>query len=142
MKPGRSSPRNVLDYGLAPVSQSTVRRAYMKWRKAQSLPTRCDTAICVLHSATSLLWNEASLPLILDHVDGNRKNNRSSNLRLLCPNCDSQLPTRGGANKGRIRNPTNNSYHVVERDGSLEVKVMLTGVAAVATAGNLGVEHE
>jgi hypothetical protein len=79
--------------------------------------------------------------MILDHIDGNKKNNRTSNLRLLCPNCDSQLPTRGGKNKGRIRNATSDSYQVVERDGQHEVKVMLTGVSGTASVGNVGVKH-
>ena len=33
------------------------------------------------------------IPLELDHIDGNHKNNVLSNLRLLCPNCHSLTPT-------------------------------------------------
>jgi hypothetical protein len=29
----------------------------------------------------------------MDHIDGNPTNNRRENLPLICPNCDSQLPT-------------------------------------------------
>jgi hypothetical protein len=129
----------ILDYGLAHVSQSTVRRAFGKWRAEQGIPLRCDNASCQLHTVNPL-WNSKPITMVLDHVDGNRKNNRPSNLRFLCANCDSQLLTRGGGNKGRIRNATADSYHVVERDGRLEVKAMLTGVSAVAKAGNVGVE--
>jgi hypothetical protein len=42
-------------------------------------------------------------PLVADHVDGDWKNNREKNLRLLCPNCDSLTPTYAGANKGKGR---------------------------------------
>jgi hypothetical protein len=49
------------------------------------------------------MWNGRRLPLILDHASGNARDNRVENLRLLCPNCDSQNDeTRGGANAGRV----------------------------------------
>ena len=35
-------------------------------------------------------WNNKKIVLELDHKDGNNKNNRIENLRLLCPNCHSQ----------------------------------------------------
>lgn len=48
-------------------------------------------------------WNNSPITLIVDHVDGNAGNNFPSNLRLLCPNCNSQTPTFGGRNKGNGR---------------------------------------
>lgn len=38
-------------------------------------------------------WNGKALILEIDHTDGNRKNNKRSNLKYLCPNCHSQTPT-------------------------------------------------
>lgn len=42
-------------------------------------------------------------PLVADHIDGNWRNNIESNLRLLCPNCDSLNPTYAGLNRGNGR---------------------------------------
>ena len=39
----------------------------------------------------------------MDHIDGNSDNNILSNLRLVCGNCDMQLPTYKSKNKGNGR---------------------------------------
>lgn len=41
------------------------------------------------------------LPLELDHINGDRHDNRLKNLRVLCPNCHSLKPTHRGRNKGK-----------------------------------------
>lgn len=41
-------------------------------------------------------WQNKTLVLQLDHIDGNKNNNLLTNLRFLCPNCHSQTPTYGG----------------------------------------------
>lgn len=38
------------------------------------------------------------LPLELDHINGDRYDNRLENLRILCPNCHSLQPTHRGRN--------------------------------------------
>lgn len=48
-------------------------------------------------------WQGNKIPLILDHIDGSHENNKLGNLRLVCPNCDAQLPTYKGRNKGNGR---------------------------------------
>lgn len=46
-------------------------------------------------------WNGRPIPLQLDHVNGDRTDNRLQNLRLLCPNCHAQTDTYCGRNIGR-----------------------------------------
>lgn len=49
------------------------------------------------------VWNEKPMTLIVDHIDGNAGNNMPANLRLLCPNCNSQTDTFCGRNLGNGR---------------------------------------
>lgn len=48
-------------------------------------------------------WKKMSedgrIPLELDHVNGDRNDNRLENLRILCPNCHSLKSTHRGRNK-------------------------------------------
>ena len=111
----------VLRMSKARKSQSTVRRHYLEWRVANSMPReRCDNKECILHSSP-MIWNGNTLKPILDHVSGNSRDNSPENLRLLCPNCDSQNhETKGGANVGRIKSTNSKgSYQVYNRDGSV-----------------------
>jgi HNH endonuclease len=43
-------------------------------------------------------WNDRPIALELDHINGDRRNNRLPNLRLLCPNCHAQTSTYRGRN--------------------------------------------
>lgn len=50
-------------------------------------------------------WSERNpytntIPLEVEHIDGDATNNDESNLTLLCPNCHSLTKTYRGANKG------------------------------------------
>ena len=44
-------------------------------------------------------WKNKDITLELDHISGERSDNRIGNLRWLCPNCHSQTPTFRGYNK-------------------------------------------
>jgi hypothetical protein len=50
------------------------------------------------------IWNKEKLILILDHINGDSLDYRIENLRLLCPNCNSQTETFCGRVKKRNYN--------------------------------------
>lgn len=57
---------------------------------------RCS--ICLLSE-----WFSKPMPVVLDHIDGNSDNWNITNLRLICPNCDTFTPTYKGRNRGKGR---------------------------------------
>jgi hypothetical protein len=64
---------------------------------ARGTAERC--ALC----GTEPVWCGRPLPLEVDHLDGNWRDNRLANLRLLCPNCHATTDTYRGRGKRRDR---------------------------------------
>lgn len=50
------------------------------------------------------------IPIQIDHIDGNYRNNRPDNLKILCPNCHSLTPTFGALNRGNGRKERKERY--------------------------------
>lgn len=91
---GCITPKTKIAVSLASIliENSTYNRGHLKDRliKAGLLENKC--AKC----GQLPEWNGERLVLILDHINGVRDDHRLFNLRLLCPNCNSQTPTFAG----------------------------------------------
>lgn len=73
---------------------------YMKWLKPYILAEQNNCcSLCGMKNE----WNGKPITFVLDHIDGNAANNTRENLRLVCPNCDSQLDTYKSKNKNSAR---------------------------------------
>ncbi|MFG3102905.1 HNH endonuclease signature motif containing protein [Streptomyces sp. NPDC048182] len=81
-----------------PSSARRVPADRLRWAMAAlGLPERC--ALC----GTDSVWRGRPLPLEVDHIDGNWRDNRIGNLRFLCPNCHATTDRYRGRGKGRVR---------------------------------------
>lgn len=112
--------KDVLTYHEKGRSNQTVRRHYLEWRSQQKppIPYRCDNRDCKFYKSR-LKWNGKDFGLILDHINGVHANNRPENLQFLCPNCNSQQPTHGGRNIGRVK-LNSGGYAIVRKNGKLD----------------------
>lgn len=92
---GGGSPkgRRTLDEML--VKDSDVSRTFLKKKLIQAGLLKTECYECKLGT----VWNGKKLVLIIDHINGVHNDNRIENLRLLCPNCNSQTDTFSGRNR-------------------------------------------
>ena len=81
-------------------------------------------------------WNSKPIPIELEHIDGNNRNNLLSNLTILCPNCHAQTDTYRGKNiksyNTRIKNSPNRKTHNCPR---CDVKILKTSEMCLSCRG-------
>ena len=78
---------------------STYTRHSVKARIRNRNLIEYHCAICGIEP----MWHGQPMPLILDHINGVNNDNRLENLRFVCSNCDSQLPTYKAKNKRKVK---------------------------------------
>ena len=97
---GKKFPKEAIALEKVMIENSTYSRGFLKKRllKEGILKNRCD--IC----SNSGHWNGTKLVMVLDHINGINNDHRLENLRMLCPNCNSQQKTFAGK-RNKKQNP-------------------------------------
>lgn len=98
---GWNTTRGVTNFAYVPAEEylGTDKRISSYKLKQKLLKEELFENVCSECKQDSV-WNNKILNMHLDHINGNRNDNRLENLRLLCPNCHSQTSTYSGRNKG------------------------------------------
>lgn len=87
--------KKATDLKLLLVENSSINRTELKRKLLKYGVLLNECSICKLPP----IWNNKKLVMVLDHINGINNDNRIENLRLLCPNCNSQTDTFAGRNK-------------------------------------------
>lgn len=92
---GGTSPRKATSLDLLLVENSNFQSHKLKRRLFIEGLKQPKCELC----GWSMKSVDGRIPVELDHINGNHRDNRIENLRILCPNCHSLQPTHRGRNK-------------------------------------------
>jgi Zn finger protein HypA/HybF involved in hydrogenase expression len=88
-------PKNKKSLDEVLIENSFYCKVHLKRRLIENGRLKNSCYVCGL----SPEWNGSKLVLVMDHINGVNSDNRIENLRLLCPNCNSQQSTFAAKNK-------------------------------------------
>lgn len=94
---GKIIPKKVKPLNEVMTENSTYSRSSLKIRLLKEGVLKNECSICGLNGE----WKNKKLTMILDHINGVSNDHRLANLRMVCPNCNSQLDTHCGKHKKR-----------------------------------------
>jgi HNH endonuclease len=83
--PDKRKPEQIL---IKQSNQSRIEPTGFLRRALLEIGRECKCEIC----GQGELWNNNTLVLQIDHINGERRDNTPENLRFLCPNCHLQTP--------------------------------------------------
>jgi Zn finger protein HypA/HybF involved in hydrogenase expression len=81
-------------------------------------------------------WCGETIVLDLDHINGDNRDNRLTNLRYLCPNCHSQTDTYKGRNKNSGKPKVTDQELLTAYERCSNIRQALIEVGLAAKGGN------
>lgn len=107
------------------VEYSTIGNAKRLLIEVVGVENKCSE--CGLHS----VWNNKPIVMHLDHINGNNRDFRIANLRLLCPNCHSQTETYCGTNinTGKVKVSDEKLIEAIKSNTNIRKVLMSVGLA-------------
>jgi hypothetical protein len=90
--------RDIKDYLLKDGPYIATSKLRLRLIKFGLLENRC------YECSLGPVWNNKPIVLQLEHVNGNRRDNQLSNLKILCPNCHSQTATHSKVKNYKYHN--------------------------------------